>query len=162
MGVNEEYYKEKRRSIMRYLAELAKEKGLSQYEIAERTGFKQNNVSRMFAGQYSPSLDNLLRLAEAIGYDVAIINKGVDTSPVDDQMIEPKFMLVVDHENNELYILHRQYPSCLIQVVQETPMRFVIQDLYDDMDNPADILNMSFVEEAKEYFRKYAEEMDNN
>lgn len=71
--------------------------------------------------------------------------------------IYPKFMFTIDPINDELYILHRHWPSCLIQIKQETPIRFVIQDLYDEMDNPEDILNMPFTEEAKAYFRKYSE-----
>lgn len=156
MGINEEKYKEARRVIMDYLRHQAKVKGLTHAAIAEMTGFKSNNVSRMLAGQYSPSLDNLIRLAEAIGHQVVVVNNMVNQK-IPDEHIHPKFMMVVDPVNNELYILHRQYPSCLIQVKQEIPMRFIVQDLYDDMDNPAYILTMPFVEEAKKFFRKYSE-----
>lgn len=156
MGINEKKYKEARRIILDYLKSQAELKGLSQYKIAELTGFKQNNISRMLSGQYSPSLDNLIRLAEAIEHQVVVV-KEFDNRPVNDEHIHPKFMMVVDPENNELYILHRQFPSCLIHVKQEIPVQFIVQDLYDDMDNPADIFTMPFVEEAKKYFREYSE-----
>lgn len=156
MGINEEKYKEARRVIMDYLRQQAKEKGITHATIAELTGFKSNNVSRMLAGQYSPSLDNLIRLAEAIDHQVVLF-KNFNNEPSSKYGIHPKFMMVVDPANNELYILHRQYPSCLIHVKQEIPMRFIVQDLYDDMDNPADILAMPFVEEAKTFFREYSE-----
>jgi len=64
---NEEKYKTARQEMCRHLADAAKKKGITQKVIAERTGFKQNNVSRMFHGKYSPSLDNFLRLCEAVG-----------------------------------------------------------------------------------------------
>ena len=76
--------------------------------------------------------------------------------------VNPKFLLCIDAQNKELYILHREYPSCLIHVVQDTPVRFVVQDLYDDMDNPNDILNMTFVQEAKDFYSTTALKTLNN
>lgn len=69
--------------------------------------------------------------------------------------IEPKFLFSVDPIKKELYILHRQYPSCLIWVKQEIPVRFIIQDLYDDVENVIEIVNMPFVQEAKDFFKEY-------
>lgn len=40
---------------------------ITQEEVAEKTGFIQSNVSRMLAGKYSPTLDKLLMLCEAVG-----------------------------------------------------------------------------------------------
>jgi len=68
--------------------------------------------------------------------------------------ITPKFLLCVDRQKNELYILHRLYPACLIQVIQETPIRFVIQDLYDNVKDTNDILTMPFIKEAKDFFKE--------
>lgn len=69
-----------------------------------------------------------------------------------------KFLIAIDHKENELYILHREFPACLIHVKQETPLRFIVMDLFDDMENPNDILNMPFVEEAKRFFTDYYNE----
>lgn len=81
-------------------------------------------------------------------------------------MITPKikkFLLVVDDDDRELYILHREFPSCLIWVKQETPVRYIVLDLYDDVEDPNTILLMPFVEEAKEFFRKKMEKsLDKN
>ena len=69
--------------------------------------------------------------------------------------ITPKFLLCVDRQKNELYILHRLYPACLIQVIQETPIRFVIQDLYDkeDIERTISLNNENMdVEEEKNLF----------
>jgi integrase len=48
MGINEEKYKTARQMLCRYVQKLAKEKKISQTEIAKRTGFKESNVSREF------------------------------------------------------------------------------------------------------------------
>lgn len=61
--------------LCRYLADVAKEKGITNELIANRTGFKPSNVSRMLAGIYSPSLDNYMRLAEAVGVYFFVIDK---------------------------------------------------------------------------------------
>jgi transcriptional regulator with XRE-family HTH domain len=146
-----EKIKIKRFQALQELAHIAKEKGFTQLEIAKKTGFTQNNVSRLLAGRYSPSMDNLIKLADAIGYDVKFANRYLN-EPVPNDTIKPKFLLSIDKEQNQLYILHRQFPSCLIRVSNDDPPRFIILDLYDEVDNPADILNMPFVQEAKDFF----------
>ena len=74
---------------------------------------------------------------------------------MNNEKITPKFLFSVDPINRELYILHRQYPACLIWVKQETPARFIIQDLFDDVDDVNEIINMPFVQEAKDFFKNY-------
>jgi len=76
--INEQKYKEARIMQLQYLAKLAKEKGITQDMIAEKTGFTRNNVSRMLSGRYSPSLDNFMRLCEAINCYLFIIDKNAD------------------------------------------------------------------------------------
>lgn len=73
--MNEEKITEARKMLCQYLSLVAKEKGLSTYKIAEITGFKQQNVSRMFAGRYAPSLDNFIKLCDAIGVYIFILEK---------------------------------------------------------------------------------------
>ncbi len=48
------------------LAEITKEKGISQNDIAELTGLKQSNISRMFNLQYCPTLRNFISIANSI------------------------------------------------------------------------------------------------
>jgi transcriptional regulator with XRE-family HTH domain len=72
-----------RKMICQYMSELAKEKGLSTYKIAELTGFKQQNVSRMLQGRYSPTLDNLIRLAESLDCYIFVIDKNKEDDLVD-------------------------------------------------------------------------------
>jgi transcriptional regulator with XRE-family HTH domain len=78
MGTNEEKYKTARLMLCRYLHQLAKDKGITQDDIAEKTGFTRNNVSRMLSGKYAPSLDNFIRLAEAVDCYFFVIDKKAD------------------------------------------------------------------------------------
>ena len=145
----------------KHLGELAKSKQITPGKISEITGYDRSNILRVLRGQYAPTLDVLNNIAAAIGYTVAFTN--TDTINATVEGVEPKFLFCPDHKNNELYILHRNFPSCLIWVKQEMPVRFIILDLYDDLENEADILNMPFIQEAKEFFSQMVENsMDKN
>jgi hypothetical protein len=65
-----------------------------------------------------------------------------------------KFLLSIDPEAGELYILHRQFPACLIHVVQTTPLTFRIVDLYDNIEE-SELLKHPFLDDAKKYFKNY-------
>jgi len=80
--MNEQKIIEARLMLCHYLASVAKDKGISTYRLAEMTGFKQPNVHRMLAGRYSPSLDNLIKLANALGVYLFIIDKDADSDLV--------------------------------------------------------------------------------
>lgn len=40
---------------------------ITQEEVAQKSGFIQSNISRMLAGKFAPTLDNLLILCDAVG-----------------------------------------------------------------------------------------------
>lgn len=70
-----------------------------------------------------------------------------------------KFLLCVDKEENELYILHREFPSCLIYVEQTTPINFVVLDLYEDISEGEAaklLMDESFKTELNAFFQKQA------
>jgi transcriptional regulator with XRE-family HTH domain len=71
-------YTTARKMLLEYLSDLAVEKGITQEEISLKTGFTQGNISRMFAGKYSPSLDNFIILAESVNAYFFIIDKDAD------------------------------------------------------------------------------------
>ena len=83
MKAKDEKIIEARKLICKYLCDIAREKKLSTYKIADMTGFKQQNVSRMLRGLYAPTLDNLLRLCEAIQCYVFVIDKEADDDLVE-------------------------------------------------------------------------------
>jgi transcriptional regulator with XRE-family HTH domain len=49
------------------LRELRQTAGLTQAELARRTGIHRPNIARVEAGRHTPSLETLARLAAAIG-----------------------------------------------------------------------------------------------
>lgn len=144
--------KNERIEFLEQLAKLSHQEGITQKQISEKTGYIQSNISRTFSGKFPPSLDQILKIAKAIGYKLTLskYHKGYGVL----NGVKPKFLFCPDPVNKELYILHRNYPSCLIHVKQELTTRFIIVDLYDEVENEADILLMPFVQEAKEFFRK--------
>src|SRR5690554_2060548 len=48
------------------LKEIAESKGITQQEIADKSGLLQSSVSRFFSLKYKPTLDTFLRVAKAI------------------------------------------------------------------------------------------------
>ena len=52
------------------LKEARKSRGVSQNELARRTGIPQPYISRIESGRISPSLDYMDRLLGAIGYAI--------------------------------------------------------------------------------------------
>lgn len=53
--------------FVQLLKEIAEEKGITQKEIADKTGYTQGNISRIFSLRYSPRLDVFLNIAKAVG-----------------------------------------------------------------------------------------------
>ena len=70
--MEDEKYQEEARLLLNELKLFAKEKGITEELIADKTGFIQSNVNRMFAGKYTPLLDNFLELADAIGFHIEL------------------------------------------------------------------------------------------
>lgn len=58
--------------IINELIKLRKEQGITQKELARRTGLKQSAVSRLETGNYNPSLAFLERIAQGIGKELHI------------------------------------------------------------------------------------------
>lgn len=55
------------RSIVRALVKERKRRGLTQQDIADRTGMKAPNVTRIESCKFTPTLEVLERYAEAVG-----------------------------------------------------------------------------------------------
>lgn len=49
------------------LKSIAAEKGITQQDIADKTGLMQSNIARVFALRYCPRMDTFLTIARAIG-----------------------------------------------------------------------------------------------
>ena len=58
--------------IGKNIAYYRKTLGLTQAELAEKTGIRQSNISRIESGAASPTIDTLARLAEGMGKKLVI------------------------------------------------------------------------------------------
>ena len=63
---NEKKYLQARLTLCLFLKSEAVAKGITQQQIADKCGWHQQTVQRMLSGKFSPSLDNFIKLAEAI------------------------------------------------------------------------------------------------
>lgn len=52
-----------------------KEKGLTQEEVAEKSGMSQQVISRLENRTYSPSLRNLIKVTNALGIELRAVSK---------------------------------------------------------------------------------------
>ena len=60
------------RELMRVLVDVRQEKGLTQKEIAERTGIAQSEISKIENGTRNPSIKLLQKLADGLGMNLKI------------------------------------------------------------------------------------------
>lgn len=49
-----------------------KEQNITQSELAKRVGTQKSNISRLESGNYNPSLDFLIKVAESLGKSLSI------------------------------------------------------------------------------------------
>lgn len=66
--------KKERQRIGSRIRELREEAGLSQDELAEKTGLKRPNISRIESGRYNTGQDILSKIALALGKRLDIID----------------------------------------------------------------------------------------
>lgn len=64
--MNQEEIIDKRIKILKELEKIALERGITIKEISEESGLIESNISRIFAGKFSPTLDNFLKIKKAI------------------------------------------------------------------------------------------------
>ncbi len=67
-----------RKMLLNYLKERIIEKGITQEDLAKKTGFTQSGISRMLNAKFPPTLDNLLTLCEAANCYIFVIDKDAD------------------------------------------------------------------------------------
>lgn len=64
-----------RERIGKRIAELRKEKGVSQAKLSELTGIGSGHIARIELGKYSTGIDTLARIAEVLEYKIDFIKK---------------------------------------------------------------------------------------
>ena len=61
-----------RRAVIAQYIEHRKRKGITQQDIADSMGIKRPNISRFESGNYNPSLDMLIRMADKMDLQIEI------------------------------------------------------------------------------------------
>jgi ribosome-binding protein aMBF1 (putative translation factor) len=61
--------------LMSEIVRLRKEKGLSQAELARKTGCKQQVISRIEKKENSPTLKTLCEILDVLDYDIQLVKK---------------------------------------------------------------------------------------
>ena len=64
-----------RTRLVERLRERAAECKLTHGQIAELTGFQRQNVTRVLGGKYPPTIDTFLKIADAVGLKVSLLEK---------------------------------------------------------------------------------------
>lgn len=64
---------DERLRIGQRIAELRKERGMTQMQLAERCGLQQAHIARIEAGKHSVGLDTLAQIADAMGMQVDFV-----------------------------------------------------------------------------------------
>lgn len=62
-----------RERIGKRIAEIRKQKGISQAQLSELTGIAPGNIARIELGKYSTGIDILSRIAKALNYRVDFV-----------------------------------------------------------------------------------------
>ncbi|MCI8726223.1 MAG: helix-turn-helix transcriptional regulator [Hungatella sp.] len=61
-----------RQNVIGQYIRCRKEKGITQAELARRAGIPRTNVTRFESGTYNPSLEMLVRMAQALEMNLEI------------------------------------------------------------------------------------------
>lgn len=68
-----EYEKLKPRyEVIEQIIKARKEQNITQSELAKRVGTQKSNISRLESGNYNPSLDFLVKVAESLGKNLSV------------------------------------------------------------------------------------------
>ena len=65
--------------VLGALVKLRKEKGVSQAELTEKTGNKQQVISRIENRENSPTLKTLCSILDVLGYDIRFVPKEIES-----------------------------------------------------------------------------------
>lgn len=74
---------EARKMLVKYLHDEVIQKGISIDQLSEKTGMDPSNITRIFSGKYSPSIDIFLILCRALDCYIFVIDKNADDDLVE-------------------------------------------------------------------------------
>lgn len=59
--------------IGKRIAELRKERGISQNKLAQMTGISASNIGKIELAQFNPGLDTLSKIGDALGMEIDFV-----------------------------------------------------------------------------------------
>jgi DNA-binding XRE family transcriptional regulator len=114
--------------------------GRTQKEVADFLGLTKNTINGIESGRFAWDIDLNHRLCEAL--EIKPFYAPHEYLPASSmESTGPRFLLCPDPDGSRLYILHRHFPVCLVEVSPTTPESFHIVDLYDDASEKDFILH---------------------
>lgn len=134
--------------MMGFLKEIAKNNGLKQKDISKKTEMSIQTVNQMFSGNLMPTLDNFIKLGEAVGVRIELHSPEVPSAAKIRNLEIPRFMFSPDMQTKQLYIIHTHYPACVIHVIQTIPASLEVLQNFDNCDDFEDV-----IEDALEFYR---------
>lgn len=135
------------------LAQRRKQMGVTQGQLAEHISKPVATIQGIESGKFIAGIDQILQMCAALELETAFVPlEQIRKGTLPDMDGKAKFLFAPDAATNQLYILHRQFPACLIQVIQTTPVALRCVDLYDDIEE-ADLAVHPFWEEVKEFWQ---------
>ncbi|MBQ6367589.1 MAG: helix-turn-helix domain-containing protein [Erysipelotrichaceae bacterium] len=87
--------------IGKFLQELRREKGLTQEQLAEKTGVARRTVSRWETGSNMPDMDILIELSDLYSVDLREILSGERKSEQMNEELKETVLQVADYSNEE-------------------------------------------------------------
>ena len=94
--------------IGKFLQELRREKGLTQEQLAEKTGVARRTVSRWETGSNMPDMDILIELSDLYSVDLREILSGERKSEQMNEELKETVLQVADYGNEEKMRLVRR------------------------------------------------------
>lgn len=64
-----------RQEILEHVKKRAKSMDMNQADIARKVGLKPSNISRLLKGTHPCTIDTLIKVADAVGAKVALVDK---------------------------------------------------------------------------------------
>lgn len=134
--------------------------GHTAQEVADFLGITVNTLNGIESGRFAWDVDTNNRLCAALEIKplfapLELIGKG----SLPEAGIKPKFLFAPDHKAGELYILHREFPACLIQVVQTTPASFKLVDMYEQTDIEEVVVMSDLMDDLETFWKDYGKEI---
>jgi len=128
MPFDENILKDARRQIGEFFRNRRIQMGHSLEHAARFIGITANTLSRIEQGKFHWDIDLHHKLCETYEIKPFLVPREL-LKPRDIDLAD--YLLVPDHANMQLYILHRKFPACLIQVIQTIPATFEVLEFYD-------------------------------